>query len=404
MEKPNKHKNEKERLNALNSYSILDTLQEKEYDDITFIASQICNTPISYISLIDHERQWFKSKIGLQIEETPREIAFCAHTIVDDKEYMLVEDARKDYRFSDNPLVIDKPGIVFYLGIPLNTVDNYPLGTLCVVDKEPRDLKDNQIKMMQALARQTNRLLEARKNNIELDLRKKELEERNKSLDSFARKAAHDLKSPLNNIVQFVDLLKNELELVPNESMTELFNIIEKSSHNLTQLIDGILKHSRDLSFDSKDNVEFNVLKSIEDVVANFFEDSLHNFNINYDIDETLSMYSNLIAFQQIIINLISNSLKYNDKEKTNIKIGAVSKRNSIVFKFEDNGIGIKDEEIKNIFNLYETTSNIDRYGNKGTGIGLSTVKKIIELLEGTIEVKSEIGVGTIFTFSIKGS
>ena len=117
MEKPIIPKNENERLNALKCYSILDTLQENEYDDITFIASQICNTPISYISLIDDERQWFKSKIGLQIEETPREIAFCAHTIVSETEFMLVEDARKDYRFSDNPLVTDEPKIVFYFAL-----------------------------------------------------------------------------------------------------------------------------------------------------------------------------------------------------------------------------------------------------------------------------------------------
>lgn len=402
MEKPIIPKNENERLNALKSYSILDTLQEIEYDDITFIASQICNTPISYISLIDDERQWFKSKIGLQIKETPREIAFCAHTIVSEKDYMLVEDARKDYRFSDNPLVTDEPKIVFYLGIPLITADKYPIGTLCVVDKTPRTLSESQLKMIQALSRQTIRLLEARKNNLELDLRKKVLEERNKSLDSFARIAAHDLKSPINNIIQFIELLRNELDIESNENIKELLTIIEKSTYNVTQLIDGILKYSRDTSFDTKDNIEFNVKNTINDIFTNYFEKHTRSLEIEFDIEDKLTIFSNLTAFQQIFINLISNSLKYSDKEIVNINIVALRNRESIFFTFQDNGIGIKNDEISNIFNLYETTSNIDKYGEKGTGVGLSTVKKIIDLLGGTIQVSSEEGKGTTFTFTIK--
>ena len=402
MEKPTKYKNENERLNALKSYSILDTLQENEYDDITFIASHICNTPISYISIIDEERQWFKSKIGLQIEETPREIAFCAHTIVSEKDYMLVEDARKDYRFSDNPLVTDEPKIVFYLGIPLITTDKYPIGTLCVVDKTPRTLSENQIRMIQALSRQTIRLLEARKNNLELDLRKKVLEERNKSLDSFARIAAHDLKSPINNIIQFIELLRNELDIESKENIKELLNIIETSTYNVTQLIDGILKYSRDTSFDTKDNIVFNVKNTINDIFTNYFEKHTRSLEIELDIEDKLTIFSNLTAFQQIFINLISNSLKYSDKEIVKISIVALRNRESIFFTFQDNGIGIKNDEISNIFNLYETTSNIDKYGEKGTGVGLSTVKKIIDLLGGTIQVSSEKGKGTTFTFSIK--
>lgn len=402
MEKPTKHKNENERLNALKSYSILDTLQENEYDDITFIASQICNTPISYISLIDDERQWFKSKIGLQIEETPREIAFCAHTIVSDKDYMLVEDARKDYRFSDNPLVTDEPKIVFYLGIPLITTDKYPIGTLCVVDKTPRTLSENQIRMIQALSRQTIRLLEARKNNLELNLRKKVLEERNKSLDSFARIAAHDLKSPINNIIQFIELLRNELDIESKENIKELLTIIEKSTYNVTQLIDGILKYSRDTSFDTKDNIVFNVKNTINDIFTNYFEKHTRSLEIEFNIEDKLTIFSNSTAFQQIFINLISNSLKYSDKEIVTINIVAVRNIESIFFTFQDNGMGIKNDEISNIFNLYETTSNIDKYGEKGTGVGLSTVKKIIDLLGGTIQVSSEEGKGTTFTFSIK--
>jgi GAF domain-containing protein len=155
-------RDEKQRLAALRRYDILDTPPERTFDSITVLASHVCRTPIALLVLIDHDRQWFKSKVGVRVKETPRKFAFCAHTIMG-RALFVIPDASQDHRFARNPFVESGPRYRFYAGAPLVTPDNRALGTLCVIDKISRSLTTGQKKDLLALSRLVMTELELRR-------------------------------------------------------------------------------------------------------------------------------------------------------------------------------------------------------------------------------------------------
>ena len=161
MKKPATPYNEANRLLKLKSYQILDTPTESIFDNLTKLASSICQTPIALISLVDEKRQWFKSSVGLNVCETKREYAFCAHAI-NDRNIFIVNDARKDQRFFDNPLVTSQPNVVFYAGVPLIDSEGFALGTLCIIDHRPRRLSKEKIFQLELLAKQVVFSIESR--------------------------------------------------------------------------------------------------------------------------------------------------------------------------------------------------------------------------------------------------
>lgn len=169
MKKPEIPENEIERLKELESYQIIGEMEDFDYDFLTQMASEICGTKISLISLITDEKQWFLSHNGLEARETPKEFAFCAHAINRPEEVFIIEDSRKDERFYDNPLVTGDPNVIFYAGVPLINEDGFALGTLCVIDDNPKKLNEQQILSLKMLSRQVMKLLELRKRSKQLD-------------------------------------------------------------------------------------------------------------------------------------------------------------------------------------------------------------------------------------------
>ena len=160
-------KNEKQRLKVLWQYSVLDTMPEEIFDDLTELAARICEAPVAMITLVDEDRQWFKAKVGVSINETSRDISFCAHAITQPGLF-IVPDATRDERFAQNPLVKSDPKVRFYAGAPLVSPDGYALGTLCVIDKVPRELRPEQKQALRILARHVVTQLELRRRSGEL--------------------------------------------------------------------------------------------------------------------------------------------------------------------------------------------------------------------------------------------
>ncbi len=178
---------EQDRLEALRQYGIMDTPSEEEFENITSLASRICGTPISLITLLDDQRQWFKSAIGIDLKETPIEYAFCAHAIKNPSDLTVVPDSRKDERFANNPFVTGEPHIVFYAGMPLVDEDGYALGSLCVLDVQEQRLSPFQLTALKQLAKQVVSLLQLRKKNRELENLVDTLQQRNKGLEEEVR-------------------------------------------------------------------------------------------------------------------------------------------------------------------------------------------------------------------------
>ena len=156
------------RLAALRKARILDTKAERGFDDLVTLAARICGTPISLVSLVDQDRQWFKARVGLDAQETSRETSFCAHAILDTSDVFVVPDATNDPRFFDNPLVTHDPNIRFYAGAPLESVEGQPIGTLCVIDTTPREITEDQLESLRALALLARDLLVMRANIEEM--------------------------------------------------------------------------------------------------------------------------------------------------------------------------------------------------------------------------------------------
>lgn len=399
MIKPDTFVWENERLKDLDSYAIIDTLPEDEYDELTYLASQICGTPISLISLLDNKRQWFKSHYGTDVMETSKEIAFCAHAILNPDEVFIVHDARNDHRFYDNPLVIEEPNVVFYAGAPLVSQNGLPLGTLCVIDNKPNELSENQIKSLKALSNQAMKLLELRKKKKQLEKNLFEFENKNKELERFAYIAAHDLKSPLGNINALTDFFIEHYCEDLEEEASEIIALIHQSSAKLRGLIDELLEYSKydKIIEQEKAEIDLQILK--KEILG------LFSFNNKYDISlksNVSKLITNKVALEQILINLLSNAIKYNDKEIAQIEIMVNEEDLQYRISVTDNGPGISKENQHKIFEIFEVLDTCDHNGETGNGIGLATVKKLVLALGGTIDVESEVGKFTRFNFTIE--
>jgi HD-GYP domain-containing protein (c-di-GMP phosphodiesterase class II) len=205
--------NETERLAALRSYEVLDTSPEEEFDSLTRLAGHICGTPMALVTLVDSARQWFKSKTGIESSETPRDVAFCSHTILQ-SEPLVVPNALEDPRFATNPLVTSDPNIRFYCGVSLRNEAGFGLGSLCVIDREPRHLNPEQVEALKVLGRQVMAQLELKRAMRELGRHRVQLEEtvaqRTKQLQCALKRVELTYDETLEALGAALDLRDNE--------------------------------------------------------------------------------------------------------------------------------------------------------------------------------------------------
>ena len=399
MLKPEIPINEQQRLKALKSFNILDSLEEQEYDAITRIAADICNTPMALVSLIDEDRQWFKSHHGIDATETPRDLAFCAHAINTPDSLLLVHDANKDERFFDNPLVTGGPKVQFYAGAPLNTKEGESIGTLCVIDTKPRaKFSEKQQASLKDLANQVMAQFELRRQNIHQRLINEELRIKNNQLKHLSYRLAHDMKTPLLGISSIVGFIKEDYsEFFKETEIPNYLGIIDNRVEYMESLINGIINYNAITNADI--NLEdFEISKEIQTILGQQCDSSsvdLQLVNCPHNIKHSLN------SFRQIFRDLISNSIKFTNKSNIEIIISFREDEDFYYFTYEDNGPGIPERYWEKVFALFE---KLGTEGASDTGIGLTTIKALIDKLGGEIKIgnrkENKDGVNFNFTLS----
>ncbi|MFB9862296.1 sensor histidine kinase [Rufibacter immobilis] len=384
MTKPAIPANEAQRLQALDRYQILDSLPEKDFDDLTKVAAAICQTPISLITLVDTDRQWFKSVLGLEASETPRDLAFCAHAINNPEAPFIVPDATKDARFSENPLVTGDPNVVFYAGVTLNTPDGHALGTLCVIDHKPHELSADQLEALKALANQAMGQMELRRKNIELEALNQEIKVLNQNLTEFSYRVTHDLKTPLRGIKSLSEWLLEEYTPKLDDQGINYLNLIQKRSSQLQHLIDGILLFSKSTNLRLREPDQVDLKELLGEILDHCKMPP--SIKVEQPAD-TIVVPSHRIGLYQILQNLITNSVKYMDKPAGLISIDYRLQPKGFSLTVMDNGPGIAQDLREKAFHLFETLGSKIEAQDDSLGIGLATVKSLTEKMGGTVRL-----------------
>jgi len=377
--------NELERLNALKRYDILDTESEEIFDQITGVAADYFGAPVSLITLIDENRQWFKSHHGTEIRETPREIAFCGYSILDE-DVLVVSDAARDPRFADNPMVTGDEHVRFYAGAPLVTQDGFRLGTLCVLDREARPAATpHQIEVLRRLARLVT---------YELDLR---LAHRQR-LEHLSI-IAHELRSPLNAIMGFSDMMREEVfGPLGNPRYRAYAEDIHRGGRHLLSLVNDLLDLGKLQAgkFELREE-EVDLREVISEVLDRARAGAEKQGVTVAEAIETDRPRAHVDrrAMVQILTNLISNAVKFSNQGGT--VTARLRVEDAILIDVIDQGVGVPPEEIVKIFDSFVQ----GRHTRGGTGLGLSIVKHLAEIHGGGASAQSALGVGTTVTIRL---
>lgn len=525
------HPQESLRIKALQAFEVLDTLAEPMFDDIALLASQICGTPIALISLVDTERQWFKAKVGLDADQTPREMAFCAHAILDPDEVFVVGDTLEDQRFATNPLVTGSPDIRFYAGAPIVTPEGLPIGTVCAIDRQPRQITPEQMRSLQALSRQVARMLMFRKASLErivavegqlqaqadeakrlmsfasLDLDLKAfvdrryayvavnsaylgywgrdvadvvgktlaevrgtsyfeqtlkphvdralngeqscfeasviyptkglrrmqitfvpvrsdqgdvvgvvvnehdiqelaqaahrlretitaLEHKTLSQQKFIYMLSHDLREPVNTIINFSGVLDQKLGQAGDVALQRFASFVHGGGTRLKELLDDLLEYVRlEQQGVRSEPVSMN---RIATQVVDDLADAIERSGAVVQCADLPDLEGDPSLLRVVLQNLVANGIKFVARGvKPVIQVSASDLGERVRIQVQDNGIGIDEAHKGQLFQLFKRLNNRKDYD--GVGMGLATCRRVVEMHGGTIGVESRLGQGSCF-------
>lgn len=376
---------EQRRLAALHAYGILDTAKESAFEDITRIASLVCGTPIAVVNLIDGERQWFKSEVGLGVRETPLATSICAHAILE-HDMLVVPDTTLDRRFAENPLVTGDPGLRFYAGALLKTPDGLAIGTVCVLDTEPRGLTQQQIDILRGLARQVMTQLELRR-MLALSERK------TRHLGSLITAAGHDLKAPLRSALYAID----------RSSVASTPEVQKRLAGATAQLLD-IDRQLTSLSVAASSGVGLVpelapvAIAPLLAAMEQAWRAAAERKHITLSTAASaVSVMGHAALLETLIGNLLSNAVKYTPNGGE-VRLEARQDGDDVEISITDTGIGMTPEATEELFGAFRQADPTA----DGLGLGLWIVEQTADALDATLSVRSVPGEGSRFAVRLK--
>ena len=383
--------NENSRLHDLYESGLLDTPREVEFDEIVELASSLCNMPISLITLIDSNRQWFKASKGIDVTETSRDVSFCSHAILQDQLFE-VPDTMEDNRFSDNPFVINEPGIRFYAGMPLVTSSGSRLGTLCVLDKTPGHLTEKQKFGLKVLANNVIKITELKIKNKELHY----LTETQKRIISIL---AHDVRNPLTSIKNIIELKQSAV--LNEKDAAEMMEMVAAQLNNTIEMVENIVNWGQlQLQFGRLQLADFDLHELVERIFGSeSLKSTAKNNKLINNITEGTIIHTDKQALEFVLRNLVSNANKFTGNGS--ITVDSLQKGIKTTLWVTDTGVGMTEEHIHKLLDNKTYTTTLGTNNEKGSGLGLLLAKEFIDRMDGTMTVESRINKGSSFKIVI---
>lgn len=383
--------NETDRLVELYKYELLDSVYEQEFDQLVKLASKICEVPISLITLVDIDRQWFKAKHGLDTDETARSVSFCGHAIINDGLFE-VKDAVNDNRFWDNPLVTGEPKIRYYAGMPLLTQRGYKIGTLCVIDRVPREMDAERTFALKVLSNQVIKLFELR-------LKNKELKKINDVQQTMMTIMAHDIRGPLAAFKAVYEM-KSE-GLLSAEELVEVEAMVPVQFDNTILLLNSIVEWGKlQLSDEQEQSERFNFSQLVDESLA-YLSLQAHAKNnvLENKVNADLEITANRQGLSFILRNILGNANKFTKDGK--VSVLAEIRDSTLQISIKDTGLGMSEKARLSINERKWSAVELGTSQEKGSGMGLKMIFEYLEGIGGTIEFFSEPQQGTQVLVSI---
>ncbi len=397
MQPAPKHPRETARIAQLKALQILDTDGEAAYDELTRLVTLVLGTEIALVSLIDEDRQWFKSRCGLDATQTPRDLAFCAHAILDPDALFVVENALDDARFADNPLVTGAPQIRFYAGMPIKAPDTeLPLGTLCAISASPKSLTATQREQLTLIARQVERLLAMRRNQMQLIAARELAERASMSKTRFLATISHDMRTPLNGMLGTVDLL---LDCEHPPQIAEQLEVAKACGMTLRALVNETLDLSKLESGTLQLRPEaFSPRQLIADLAMVVRAVLKPEIALAVEAGDQLPalLLGDAGRCRQIVLNLANNAAKFTLRGRVSIR--SAYRDGNWEIQVADTGVGIPGDKLGQVFEPFWQSPEGQRVDDTGAGLGLSICKRISDAMGGDIDVASTPGAGSCFS------